>query len=349
MNAAFRIIDANLNRIGEGLRVLEDIARFALDDAAITAQLKSLRHDLVELDWPLQQQLLQRRDAAADVGVDIGAAGQDGHPDLAATVMANARRVQQSLRVLAEMSRMTGVGLSPEKFEKARFELYTLEQSLVLRLVRQDRLNKLSGLYLILDTQALGGRSHTAVAGQAIKGGARVIQLRDKVHSKRELLPIAAELKQLCAGHDVLFIVNDYLDLALAVDADGLHLGQDDLPPETARKLLPVDKLLGVSARTVERARAALAAGADYIGVGAMYPTRSKEQAEVVGLERLRQVRRAVTVPIVAIGGITGDNAVEVMEAGASAVAVINAVLGAEDVEAAARRIAERLEGERVG
>ena len=341
-----RIIDANLNRIAEGLRFLEEMARLLLNDSILTQQLKDMRHGLVRGEWSLQQQLLQARDSEADVGVDLEVAGEEKQRDLPATVVANARRVQESLRVLEELAKVPGTGLDSEKFKQSRFELYSLEKTLLSRLLRRDKIKNLVGLYVIIDSQALSGRSHVEVAGQAIRGGARTIQLRDKLHGKKELLPIAQQLKNLCAEHSVLFIMNDYLDLVLAVDADGLHLGQDDLPLEVARKLLPVDKLLGVSARTVEKATAAQSEGADYIAVGSMYPTTSKETAVVVGVERLRQIRQVVTLPLVAIGGITKDNVAPVIAAGAASVAVINAVLGAEDVAEASRLIAGKFEVE---
>ncbi|MFQ6122085.1 MAG: thiamine phosphate synthase, partial [Dehalococcoidales bacterium] len=142
-----------------------------------------------------------------------------------------------------------------------------------------------------------------------------------------------------CAEHNVLFIINDHLDLALAVDADGLHLGQDDLPIKLARQLLPIDKILGSSVRTLEQATTAQAEGADYIAVGSIYPSPSKETAEVVGLERLRQIRQAVTLSLVAIGGINQGNVAQVLAAGADAVAVISAVLGAKDIEEASHQI----------
>lgn len=182
------------------------------------------------------------------------------------------------------------------------------------------------------------------IARAAIAGGARVIQLRDKISTKKDLLPIAEQLKELCAEHDVLFIINDHLDLLLAVDADGLHLGQDDLPIKTTRRLLPVDKILGISTRTVDGAVAAQAEGADYIAVGAMYPTPSKQAAQVVGVERLNQVRKAVALPLVAIGGINQENAAAVMAAGANSIAVIRAVVQAETPEEAAREIVNIIE-----
>jgi len=342
-----RIIDANLNRIGEGLRLLEDLARLVLNDTPLTQQLKTMRHELLRGDWSFQQQLLNARNSEGDIGINIEAPGEEKQKELPIMVVANARRVQESLRTIEELAKIPGTKLDTEKFKQARFNLYTIEQALLSKLLRQDKIKHLPGLYVIIDMQALKGRSYIEVASQAIRGGARAIQLRDKLSSKKELLPIAQQLRNLCAEHNVLFIVNDYLDLALATDADGLHLGQDDLPIKQARKLLPIDKLLGSSTTTVDQATIAQSEGADYIAVGSIYPTTSKETARVVGLDRLRQVREAVTLPLVAIGGITRDNAAEVIAAGATSVAVISAVLHADDPEEAARQIVDRLEAQR--
>ncbi len=341
-----RIIDANLNRIGEGLRLLENIARLMLNDIVLTQQLKTMRHELVTGDWSFNKQLLQARNAEGDVGINIEAPGQEQPRELPTMIVANARRIQESLRTLEELAKIpdTMPKLDSEKFMQARFNLYTIEQNLLSKLLRQDKIKQLQGLYVIIDTPALKGRSHIEVARQVIQGGAKTIQLRDKTQDKRELLLIAQQLKNLCVERSVLFIVNDYLDIALAADADGLHLGQGDLPTKVARKLLPIDKILGYSTNTVEQAIAAQAEGADYIGVGSIYPTPSKETAIIVGLDRLRQVRQAVSLPLVAIGGITQDNAAEVMVAGADAVAVISAVLQAKAPEEAARQIANELE-----
>ena len=339
-----RIIDANLNRIGEGLRLLEDVSRLLLNDSVLTQQLKNMRHEMVRGDWTLHQQFLQARDSEGDVGIDLEVPGEEKQRELPVTIVANARRVQESLRVVEELAKIPGTSLDPEKFKQARFELYTVERTLLSKLLRRDKINNLPGLYVIIDTPFLKERSHIEVASQAVRGGAKTIQLRDKVHSKKELLPIAQQLRNLCAEHNVLFIMNDYLDLAVAVDADGLHLGQDDLPIKLARKLLPIDKILGGSARTIEQATTAQSEGADYIAVGSMYPTTSKETAVVVGLKRLRQIRQAVTLPLVAIGGINKDNVAQVMAVGADSVAVISAVLGAEDAEEASRQIVDKLE-----
>jgi thiamine-phosphate pyrophosphorylase len=344
-----RIVDANLNRISEGLRVLEELARLMLDDAIMTQQLKNMRHEMVKVDSELERKLLQARDAEGDVGADMEVPGEDKQRDMQAVVVANARRIQESLRVMEEIARAPGLNLDTEKYKHARFSLYTMEKTLLLKILRQNKIKRLNGLYAIIDTVMLKGRSHAEIASRVIRGGAKVIQLRDKENSKKRLLFIAEEMKNLCTEHDVMFIVNDYLDIALAVDADGLHLGQDDLPIDITRRLLPVDKILGCSARTLDKAIIARKEGADYIGVGAMYPTATREGAEVVGPDRLREIKKAVALPIVAIGGINEDNIKEVIKAGADSIAVIGAVLGVEDVEGAARRLVNIIEGEHIG
>ena len=341
-----RIVDANLNRIGEGLRVLEDIARLVLNDATLSQRLKTLRHELVTGDLPFNTKLIQARDSEGDVGINTLAPGQEKAKELPVVIMANARRIQQSLRTIEELAKTQDITpkLDPEKFKQARFDLYSIERELLSKILRQDKVKHIRGLHAIIDTQALKGRRHIEAAGQIIRGGAKAIQLRDKLTSKKELLPIALELKALCTEHKVLFIVNDHLDLALAANADGLHLGQNDLPVTVARRLLPIDKILGCSTTTVDQAIAAESDGADYIAVGSMYPTPSKETAVIVGLDRLRQVRQAVSLPLVAIGGITKDNAAEVIAAGANSVATISAILNAESPEKASRQIVARIE-----
>jgi thiamine-phosphate pyrophosphorylase len=335
-----RIIDANLNRAGEGLHLLEELARLVVNDAELTRQLKTMRHEVLLGDLDFNQELIQSRDSKSDVGIDIELPGEEGR-ELPIIVVANARRVQEALRVLEELAKIpdTTPHLDPNKFKKARFDLYTIEQELLSRLLRRDKTGRLTGLYAVVDSQALDGRDYLKVASRLVRSGAKALQLRYKLDSKDELLAIAQKLKDLCSERGVLFIINDYLDIALAVEADGLHLGQKDLPAAIARRLLPLDTMLGVSVTTVEQAKAAEAGGADYIAVGSIYPTFSKATAKVVGLDGLRKVREAVGLPLVAIGGINRDNAAEVAAAGADAVAVISAVLQARDAEEAAREI----------
>lgn len=343
---ALRLLDANLNRLAEGLRYLEDVARFLLNDGGLTARLKSLRHALIASDWQFQEQLLDSRDTPGDVGVGLGVPQTERPHDLASSVVANSRRVQEALRVIEEFSKVITLpaNLSSAKLERARFQIYETEKQLLGRLLRQDRAKRIRGLYVIIDSEALKGRAYADVTRQAIRGGATVIQLRDKTHDRGRLLPIASEMKQVCAETGAFFFINDYLDLALAAKADGLHVGQTDLPVATVRKLVPLDMLVGCSVYKPEQAVKAQADGADYVAVGAIFPTPSKESV-VVGLDALRKVKQAVSVPVVAIGGITLENAAEVKAAGADSLCVISAVLGAPSPENAARMLLKKFEG----
>ena len=340
-----RLVDANLDRLGEGLRVLEDVSRFLLNDATLSKRLKTMRHAFVKDLGPLEQELLSVRRVAEDVGGPTRKRVALQHKNLPALVMANSRRVQESLRVLEEFSRVSGMPLSGKAggFESARFEVYDLEQQLIGRLLRHDKAARLKGLYLVLDVTALKGRDEVEVAAAAIRGGVKTIQLRDKQRSKSELLAAARKLRDLCAGEGALFIVNDHLDVALAVNADGIHLGQDDLPPAEARRILPISTLIGSSTHGTTEAVRAQANGADYVAVGSIYPTTSKGKFKLVGPETLRRTRSKVSVPLIAIGGINHTNVREVMKAGADGAAVISAILGADDVERAARSLAAKM------
>ena len=196
-------------------------------------------------------------------------------------------------------------------------------------------------LYVILDRAASGGRDLGAVLDGAIAGGCRMAQLREKTWPSGRLWPLAERLRARCRAAGVTFIVNDRVDLALALDADGVHLGQDDLPPRAAKALLRPGMILGLSTHSVEQARAARDAGADYVAVGSMFPTASKADFRLVGPELIRTLRGEIRVPLVGIGGITVENVAEVIRAGADGVAVISAVCAAPDPKAAARRLVE--------
>jgi thiamine-phosphate pyrophosphorylase len=343
-SSTIRILDENLNRLAEGLRVLEDISRMILNDVTLTHQLKSLRHNLIRADLTFNLQLIKSRDSTSDVGATLNVPGEIQNKNLPDIAIANSRRAQESLRVLEELSKLPGQNLNSEIFRQARFEIYTLEQKLVSRLLRRDKVRRISGLYVIIDTQVLRGKNHLEAARQVIQAGVRIIQLRDKTMPKKLLIPLARDIQELCNQNDVLFIMNDYLDVALAMEADGLHIGQEDLPVEVARKLLPLDKILGVSVTTPELAQEAEAAGADYIAVGAIYSTTSKGDINIVGPVRLQQIKKLAATPVVAIGGIKKNKVQEVLAAGADSICVISAVLSSPDITRAARDIIEVIE-----
>jgi thiamine-phosphate pyrophosphorylase len=197
---------------------------------------------------------------------------------------------------------------------------------------------------VITDPCRAAGRDHVAIAEAALRGGADMIQLRDKTGDLRDLLRQALAIRALCRAQGAIFIVNDRVDLALAAGADGAHVGQDDLPAEAARLLLGPGRLLGVSTHSPDQARAAERAGADYIGFGPMFPTGTKDTGYAPqGLTALREVRRATHLPILAIGGITLENVGEIIQAGATAPAVISAVVAAPDISAAAAAFRQKV------
>ncbi|MBL7101170.1 MAG: thiamine phosphate synthase [Desulfobacteraceae bacterium] len=199
-------------------------------------------------------------------------------------------------------------------------------------------------LHILTDTRLQSRFSHVELAEMAIAGGADTIQFRHKEDSTREMIEIAAQMKRLCADKDVMFIVNDRVDIAMATQADGVHLGQDDFPIPVARELLGKNRIIGGSAATMEEARKCLADGADYVGFGPVYPTGSKDDAgPVSGIATLRKIVEAIPIPIIAIGGVDERNAYDVMRAGAHGIAVISAVCCREDPRQATRGLYEAI------
>lgn len=209
----------------------------------------------------------------------------------------------------------------------------------------RPRLADALSVYVLTDRALSGGRPEEDVVRQAIAGGATAIQLRWKEGPLRDAVPVARRLKSLCADQDVLFVVNDRVDLALAVEADGVHIGEDDLPVPETRSIVGERMVIGYSPANLDEAPWAVQVGADYLGVGPVYGTGTKDDAgEAVGTERMAQVRSLVDVPFVGIGGINASNAGPVIEAGADGVAVISSVVGAKDVEQAARDLRQAVD-----
>jgi thiamine-phosphate pyrophosphorylase len=203
---------------------------------------------------------------------------------------------------------------------------------------------RIRGLYVIVDPAQTRGRDAVEVARQALEGGAAMIQWRDKTRDKGEQLPQLSAVRDLCRRHGALLIVNDHVDLALVAGADGVHLGQKDLPAAAVRAFVPPDFIVGVSTNNADEARHAQADGASYVAVGALFATTSKAVTRPASPERLREVKDAVSVPVVGIGGINESNIDQVLAAGADAVAVISAVTAADDVRAAAAGLAGRFQ-----
>ena len=209
---------------------------------------------------------------------------------------------------------------------------------------REDRAQRLRGLYFIIDPEVTGGRDPLEVTAAALAGGVRVLQLRDKVRDKGMILPLAKALQQLCQRHGALLIINDHADVARLAEADGLHVGQTDLPVEEARRVLRPWQLLGRSNPTPDHAADSATQGADHVAIGPIYPTGTKSTGRTpVGCAPVQRIKETVPAQVVAIGGINEDNVAEVVRAGADAICVSSAIGLAPDPEEAARRISDRI------
>jgi len=212
------------------------------------------------------------------------------------------------------------------------------------------RERKIGKLHILTDTLLQSRFSHIELAGHAIAGGADTIQFRHKQGTTREMIQVAIEMKRLCTEKGVIFIVNDRIDIAIASEADGVHLGQDDFPIPLARKLLGDNRIIGASAATMEEARKCLSDGADYVGFGPIYPTDSKDDAgPVSGIDTLRAIVETIPLPIIAIGGIDKRNTPGIMKAGAHGIAVISAVCCKESPEEATKGLYEAIHSEKSG
>lgn len=199
-------------------------------------------------------------------------------------------------------------------------------------------------LYAVTDRSWLNGRTLYEQVEEALKGGVTFVQLREKNLDDTAFLQEAKEIKELCARFHVPFVINDNVDIAAEIDADGVHVGQSDMEAGDVRKKLGPDKIIGVSAQTVEQALRAQAHGADYLGVGAVFPTGSKADAVEVSHDTVREICRAVDIPVIAIGGITRENVIELKGTGICGIAVISAIFAQQDIEEAARTLKSRTE-----
>ena len=341
MRETYRILDANFNRAREALRVAEDCGRFALNDPAITAMAKNLRSDLQEIltQMPVAE-FITSRDTPGDIGTEITSPTEPRRADLTDVATAACKRLTEALRAIEELSKFVAPA-TILKIERMRYNAYTLEQRLIGRLWVAQRMAEVR-LYVLINSRLCRG-SVRETARAAIAGGADVIQLREKDIPDAEFLALAAEMRGLTDETGRLFIVNDRPDIAAIVGADGVHLGQHDLPIAESRRLLRPGAVIGRSTHTIAQARAAVNEGADYVSVGPMFPTATKDAGPIAGPALLKQAAAEITLPIVAIGGINAENAAELVAAGARCLAVSSAVCADDEPKAAAEQIKERI------
>ncbi|MFT0813585.1 thiamine phosphate synthase [Synechococcus sp. OH20] len=339
--AVARILDANLDRAREGLRVLEEWFRFGLEEEKLSAECKAMRQALAR--WH-SDPLRLARDTPADPGTQISHPQEEQRRDLGHLLQANCSRVQEALRVLeeygklAESSHWVAPGLA-KLAKDMRYRLYVLESELLGGSLRQ----RLLAAHLYLVTSPVP--HWLEVVEKSLRGGVTLVQYRRKNLPDREMLWDLRQLRQLCDRYQALMIVNDRVDLALVSQADGVHLGQTDLPVAQARQLLGAQRLIGLSTTNAEELAQALNSGVDYIGVGPVYATPTKAEKPPAGLEYVRLAAEKAHLPWFAIGGIDPHNLPEVLRAGASRVAVVRALMEAADPTQTARAMLAELQG----
>lgn len=332
--AAARIVDANLNRSREALRVLDDYARFTRNDRLLTEQFKLLRHRLGEASGLLPvSALLAARDTPADVGTDVSTSQEYSRRSPAQVAAVNLKRLQESLRSLEEFGKVLSADFA-RSVEQIRYETYTLERTLLRSDSTAARLADAKLYVLLTGSQCSAALDWTIQ--QAADGGADVIQLREKSLTDRELLARARQVRRWTREAGVLFVMNDRPDLAVLAEADGVHLGQDDLPVSAARRMLGPDVLIGVSTHSIEQVRSAVRDGADYIGVGPTFPSTTKQFAHFPGLDFVREAMAETTIPAFALGGIDLYNVAQVAAVGARGIAVSSAIATASDPQSVA-------------
>ncbi|MBN1553871.1 MAG: thiamine phosphate synthase [Phycisphaerae bacterium] len=347
MREIYRILDANFNRAREALRVIEDCGRFVLNDPAITAMAKHFRSDLkVLLDALPHAELVVSRDTPGDLGRDITSKTEPAREDIEDVATAACKRLTEALRTVEEYTKI----IAPVKaleLERMRYDAYTLEQRLCTRFLVTQRFRNVK-LYAMLSSGLCKSGSLKAVARAVIAGGADAIQLREKDIEDDAFLAYAAELRELADQTDRLLVINDRADIAAIVGADGLHLGQHDLPITEARRLLRPGAFIGRSCHSVQEARQAINEGADYVALGPMFRTDTKNRQPVgpAVLEEIHETYETVPLPIVAVGGINADNVREVLRRGAKCVAVCSAINAADDPQAAAEAIRRQMDSE---
>ncbi len=339
--SAYRAIDAAENRAREALRVLEDVARFALNDRHLTDRCKAIRHQLsAAVAIVPAEHRVRARDTLADVGTSLSTRGESTRRKTEDIVAANASRAEESLRSLEEWLKLFG-GDSAAQVKQIRYLVYTLSRSVQLAIANRSRFEE-ARLYVLIDGCESLSRFQR-LCESLVEAGVGVLQLRDKRLPDRDLIERARAMCNSARGSETLCVVNDRPDLAALSGAAGVHVGQEELCVADARRVLGLNGIVGVSTHSIEQARQAVLDGADYIGVGPTFPSGTKQFDVFPGLPLLRAVAAEISLPAFAIGGITEQNLDAVLECGIRRVAVSQAVINAPSPADAVRRFNERL------
>jgi thiamine-phosphate pyrophosphorylase len=315
-----RILDANLDRAREGLRIIEEWCRFGLNHSQFAEECKKMRQELAS--WHTTE-IRIARDTPNDPGTELSHPQEETRNNIDDLLQVNLCRLQEALRVLEEYGKIQNPALG-KACKQMRYRVYTLESNL-LSYSSYQKLNE-ALLYLVTSPHP----NLLQIVEAALQGGLTMVQYRDKEVDDKIGLSCAYQLCQLCHHYGALFIVNDRIDVALAVGADGVHLGQQDLPVAVARELLGPQKIIGKSTTNPNEMDRAIAEGADYIGVGPVYETPTKPGKAAAGLEYVRYALENSPIPWFAIGGIDPNNIGEVIATGCHKVAVVRAIMESE-------------------
>lgn len=325
----FRTLDAAANRSREGLRVIEDFVRFQGNDSELSRALKELRHQLTTCltAWRADE-WIAFRDTPGDVGTLVSTAAESRRDNVGAVVRANCKRVGEALRTLEEFGKTLNADIALQ-VEQLRYRFYTLEQRATELLFSRQTIGD-RRLYLLV-TESLCQLDWVAVVKAALQGGVGIVQLRERHLDGAELLRRACLVRELTRAAGALFIMNDRPDVAVLSQADGVHLGQDDLPVSAARRLCGAEMLVGVSTHSVAQLRQAVKDGANYVGLGPVFRSQTKQFSAFAGLDYLRAANAETELPAFAIGGIELHNLADVTATGVSRVAVSSVICRSVD------------------
>ena len=324
-NRIAQLIDANLDRAREGLRVMEDWCRFGLKRNDFSIQLKDWRQQLGAHHHNIYR---KARLTSEDPAMGVSHPLQQSRSTPEDIFIANSSRVQEALRVLEEFTRITDPTLS-EVATRIRYETYEIEIKVLNTKEGLDKRQILKDCSLYLVTK--NRTKLKEIVLQSLEAGVKIVQYREKILNDNEKVKQAKDLASLCKKYNSLFIVNDRIDIALAVDADGIHLGQEDMPTKIARKLLGSEKIIGRSTHCLEDIKKAEEEGCDYIGIGSIFPSETKKKLNPIGIDYLRKGLDTTILPAFAIGGINSSNINELNQINNLRIAISNAIINADD------------------
>jgi len=332
-----QLIDANLDRAREGLRVVEDWCRYGIENKDIVIQLKDFRQ---QLGRHHQYRYKQARSITSDQGIGLQHPEQKTRVKPEQVVAANCARIQESLRVLEEFSRIDNPQLANDA-SNIRYKIYDLEVCIIKATIGFQRRKRLNSARICLITSS--ENENIPKINAALKAGVKMIQYRSKDSTDLENFRKASEISTLCKRNEALFIINDRIDIAIAVEADGVHLGQEDLPLKIARQMIGFNHLIGISTHSTKEIKNAQLSDADYLGVGPIYKTSSKPNLDPLGITYVEEAAKNATLPWFAIGGINSSNLKEILDAGAKKIAVVGAIMNSTSPKHASEKLLEMM------